>query len=583
MKTLKLIIAAALLLLAAQRHSLAGSATWATNPISGDWNTAANWRPQTVPDTASDIATFATSNQKQIGLSALTEISGINFNQGADPFTISSAIGSPLKLSGSGIVNSSGKLQSFLCEFNEFSTGAFLFYNSASAGTMTSFGGAGGSTFEFNDSSSAGSGTFDLGGGTFQSFMDFWDSSTAADAAITATFGVVGFFGGSTAANAHITVSGGGSFLTINEDARGGHVVATCIGGNQYYPANIVIQDSATAEEGTYTAVGASAGGDMGSVIEFAGNATADDATFVIGGGLGAGLAATTLAFIGTTTAAAANITANGGVDGSDGGMISFQNKSKGGTCSITLSGNAELDISTRRAPGVTIGSLTGVGSVLLGANTLTIGSNNQSTTFSGVIQDGGGLTKTGSGTLTLTGSNLYTGNTTVTGGVLEVSNRRGSGAGTGSVNVQAGTLDGKGIIAGAVTIGTGSGSGAFLSPAAGSHLEAILTIQSALSFNADATYAYSFKAKRNRASTDGVFANGVTINGGAMIALSGQTQRRLTTGLTLTLISNTSANPISGTFSNLPDGSIVTINGNNFQASYSGGDGNDLALTVVP
>jgi hypothetical protein len=64
---------------------------------------------------------------------------------------------------------------------------------------------------------------------------------------------------------------------------------------------------------------------------------------------------------------------------------------------------------------------------------------------------------------------------------------------------------------------------------------------------------------------------------------LRGQTQGRLTTGLTLTLISNTSANPISGTFSNLPDGGIVTINGNNFQASYEGGDGNDLTLTVVP
>jgi hypothetical protein len=52
---------------------------------------------------------------------------------------------------------------------------------------------------------------------------------------------------------------------------------------------------------------------------------------------------------------------------------------------------------------------------------------------------------------------------------------------------------------------------------------------------------------------------------------------------LVLTLISNTSASPISGTFSNLPDGGIVTVNGNNLQASYSGGDGNDLMLTVVP
>jgi hypothetical protein len=79
------------------------------------------------------------------------------------------------------------------------------------------------------------------------------------------------------------------------------------------------------------------------------------------------------------------------------------------------------------------------------------------------------------------------------------------------------------------------------------------------------------------------VIANGVTINSAAMLALSGHTRGTLTQGMVLTLISNTSANPISGTFSNLPDGSIVTINGNNFQVSYSGGDGNDLTLTVVP
>jgi fructose-specific phosphotransferase system IIC component len=74
-----------------------------------------------------------------------------------------------------------------------------------------------------------------------------------------------------------------------------------------------------------------------------------------------------------------------------------------------------------------------------------------------------------------------------------------------------------------------------------------------------------------------------VIINSSATIALSGETRGALTPGTVMTLISNTSANPISGAFSNLPDGGIVTINGNNFQASYSGGDGNDLTLTVVP
>jgi len=48
-------------------------------------------------------------------------------------------------------------------------------------------------------------------------------------------------------------------------------------------------------------------------------------------------------------------------------------------------------------------------------------------------------------------------------------------------------------------------------------------------------------------------------------------------------VLSNTSASPISSTFSNLPDGGIVTVGGANFQANYEGGDGNDLTLTVVP
>ena len=39
---------------------------------------------------------------------------------------------------------------------------------------------------------------------------------------------------------------------------------------------------------------------------------------------------------------------------------------------------------------------------------------------------------------------------------------------------------------------------------------------------------------------------------------------------------------PDSGTFHNLSDGAIVNVNGNNLRASYIGGDGNDLILTVV-
>jgi hypothetical protein len=91
-----------------------------------------------------------------------------------------------------------------------------------------------------------------------------------------------------------------------------------------------------------------------------------------------------------------------------------------------------------------------------------------------------------------------------------------------------------------------------------------------------------TFDAKADRVRTDKVVANGVTINN-ATIAIEGIAQGTLTSGTVITLISNTSANPIDGTFNNLPDGGIVTVNGNNFEASYTGGDGNDFTLTVVP
>jgi autotransporter-associated beta strand protein len=230
---------------------------------------------------------------------------------------------------------------------------------------------------------------------------------------------------------------------------------------------------------------------------------------------------------------------------------------------------------------------LEGDGLVLLGKRSFTVGGNNLSTLFSGTIQDGtigpGALTKVGSGALTLGSGNTYTRSTIISAGTLAVANKSGSATGTGAVNVNAGSLGGSGIIAGAVTIGTGSGAGAFLAPATGGKKQLTLTIQSGLTLQADATYSYSFKAKQRKARSDLVLANGVTIKSGAKVNLLGTTQGSLKQGLTLTLLSNTSAGPISGSFSNLPEGGIVNVNGNNLQASYHGGDGNDLTLTVVP
>lgn len=55
------------------------------------------------------------------------------------------------------------------------------------------------------------------------------------------------------------------------------------------------------------------------------------------------------------------------------------------------------------------------------GAVTLTVGNNNTSTAFSGALSGTGALTKTGSGTLTLSTNNTYTGVTSVNAGILKL------------------------------------------------------------------------------------------------------------------------------------------------------------------
>jgi autotransporter-associated beta strand protein len=108
------------------------------------------------------------------------------------------------------------------------------------------------------------------------------------------------------------------------------------------------------------------------------------------------------------------------------------------------LPGSARMGVSTLLfgdgnvdGPGyATIGGLAGSGSLLL-ADTilfqngtgysngipvaLTVGYNNSSTTYSGVMNGPGSLIKVGTGTLSLTGANTYTGNTAVNGGILRV------------------------------------------------------------------------------------------------------------------------------------------------------------------
>ena len=153
------------------------------------------------------------------------------------------------------------------------------------------------------------------------------------------------------------------------------------------------------------------------------------------------------------------------------------------------------------------IGPLAGTGTVTDsgGAVVLTSGGDNSSTIFSGAIQDGAGstaLTKTGTGTLALTGLNSYSGATLVSGGTLQVD---GSIASSSLTTVNAGaTLTGSGTV-GATLIK----SGASFAPGAGTPGTS-MTIAGNLAFQSGALYLVQLNASA---------ATRAVVNGSATLA----------------------------------------------------------------
>ncbi len=525
-------VAATILMLLISTRSNAGIvAEWLMNPVDGNWNDNLNWSPR-VPNGPSDGAFFEASSITDVSITANTEVAAIVFASGASAFGIT-ASGLQLTISGDGITNNSGQPQNFVTVAGGLD-GIIVFTNSATAGsgTFTNTGGSASSAgvTAFVDSSTAGNGTFTNNGGTF-------------------------------------------SF------AKGGRTE---------------FAGSATAGSGTFTNNGGINGANSGSA-EFFDTSTAGSGTFTNNGSIASGANGGFTQFTDTSTAGSAILIANGGLSGGGGGLVFFENDSLGGTSRVEVFGNGtgdstngNVDISFHNTPGMAIGSIEGSGAVFLGANKLTVGGNKLSTTFSGVMQDGGlsggtggTLTKTGKGKLSLTNANTYTGGTTIKAGSLLVKNKTGSATGTGAVQVNAGTLEGVGKINGAVTIGTGSSSGAILLGGNSASSPGTLTINNTLTFNSLSTYKCVLDRTKFKASK--VSALGVTINSSVTFTFVDTGSGTLATGTVFTVINNTSANPIFGTFSNLPDGSTFTSNGTNFKVRYTGGTGNDLTLKVVP
>ncbi|MES2031258.1 MAG: autotransporter domain-containing protein [Pseudomonadota bacterium] len=425
----------------------AQDATWLTAPGSGDFNTAANWGPAVVP---TGTAFFGTSGIAALSFSASTNLGGWTFNAGASAYSFT--VGSSLFFAGAGIVVNGGSV--------DITNNSVMTFANASTASSASIA------------------------NNFQ--LQFINTSTAGNAAITNGAAGATDFGGSTGPNSDNklsagSINGGGTFrLGQNELTVGGNNLSTNVtgviadggsGGSlvKTGAGTMILSGINTYTGGTTFAGGtisvaqdANLGGAAGAltfnggVLRITGttfNSTARTINWGAGGG-------------GFDIANAANIfeltqdlTGTGGLikRGAGALLLSGTNDYSGVTSveagTLQLSPSAGMPSMNSRhdiAAGATldlngslfaaIGSLSGAGTVTTTAGDarLVTAMDSTTSTFAGTIKDGaagkvevwvGGFGSTG--TAIFTGTNTYTGGTTICDCVTL---QLGNGGTTGSI-----------------------------------------------------------------------------------------------------------------------------------------------------
>lgn len=168
-----------------------------------------------------------------------------------------------------------------------------------------------------------------------------------------------------------------------------------------------------------------------GGRLEYTGDSASTNRTFTLnsGGTISVGFLATTLKVtgliggtgtLGKVGAGTLELTAGNNYTGSTfiglGTLRLGASEVIPNTSAVTVLGTLDLNSFNE-----TVASISGDGRIVLGSGRLTTGQNNLASSFIGNISGTGGLTKTGSGTLTLSGNNAYTGQTVVQAGRLVV------------------------------------------------------------------------------------------------------------------------------------------------------------------
>ncbi len=207
-----------------------------------------------------------------------------------------------------------------------------------------------------------------------------------------------------------------------------------------------------------------------------------------------------------------------------------------------------------------------------------------QAGAISAILADGtsqAGIFKSSAGTAILSGSNTYTGKTTVSAGTLNVANATGSATGSGAVTVNSGaTLSGSGIVAGPVTIA------GILAPG---NSPGILTVNNQVTFQAGSTFDVELSGLVAGSGYDQLTTTGpVSLAGSIAMDFGSFTP----TGHDLMfVINNTGSGATTGTFQYADDAKLGTFDGYDWYITYDANNavspslngGNDVAIYSVP
>ncbi len=248
-------------------------------------------------------------------------------------------------------------------------------------------------------------------------------------------------------------------------------------------------------------------------------------------------------------------------VEGGNGYTLHLGNLAHGGPAPLTFNANtANLDIdligTAKKVSGLAVG----------GAANTTLGGLGESMSNPGTT-----LTKTGTGTLTLTRSNAYAGATTVGNGTLRVN---GSTAAASAVTIKnGGTLAGSGTVNGTVTVQ----SGGTLS-AGGSGATAVLTVNNNVTFQSASVLLEEIRGETAGVGYDQLSMTGALQLGNATLRVALADDRAPPSGTVYTIISGCAS--MYGTFAGLPEGGQFEAGECNFMVHYNA-DAGTVTLTA--